>query len=244
MSFRISKVGKNGAREASVLVECNKGSISSDASSSLQCNIPEGHSLTINFNGNLLTVAPTGGNLTIDGKELSGPSESRTSLEFFFGNSHFYITKVIEDKICKRKKTYLSSFALTIIWVLLAIMIIVPAWLPYKIRVHDTRDRNVLVDTCSKGLDDLRHFLRDEMGKIDNYSQIHRDIVTTLNEEVENMAWAFRHGGDFMSSDQMSKLQEDISKYKETVKKLRKTKAVSVTPLDANQVINSVLAPK
>ena len=128
--------------------------------------------------------------------------------------------------------------------VLLAIMIIVPAWLPYKIRVHDTRDRNVLVDTCSKGLDDLRHFLRDEMGKIDNYSQIHRDIVTTLNEEVENMAWAFRHGGDFMSSDQMSKLQEDISKYKETVKKLRKTKAVSVTPLDANQVINSVLAPK
>ena len=130
------------------------------------------------------------------------------------------------------------------VWFLLALMFIVPFVLDSRIKTHEQKDRHALVDKCSYSLDVLRDIMRAEMSRLDSYTQAHRDIVTSLNEEVEQMAWAYRTGGDLMNQEKMLKLQKDISRYGKIIKKLRSTSAVNVAPLNSDSVLKSVLPGK
>jgi hypothetical protein len=243
MAFRISHTGKNGNRLKSVLVNESTAIISSKSDAELQVELPADVSIKIEQMQGEFKLTADGAPITI-AKQQNSEVKVRNSSDFSCCDQSFYLTSIIDETQTPRKKSLLSAFALTTVWSLLAIMIIVPIWLPYKITVHEQKDRNVLVDKCSKELDILRDVLKGSINKSDSYSQIHREILVSINDEVEQVAWVFRNAGDYMNQEKMIKLESDISKYLAVIKSLKKAEAITINSLNADKVINSLLMPK
>lgn len=244
MAFRISTVNDNGSRGKSVLVKDGKAVISSAKTAQLQCDLPEDVTIVAQETSDGLTIQAEGAALFVKGTKADGTVKIRGGADFEIKGIKFYITSQISKKITPRKKTYLSVFSLTVVWVLLLMMLIVPYALSAKIKSHEQKDRHALMDKCSYSLDGLRETMKSELSKLDSYTQAHRDIVSTLNEEIEQMAWAFRTGGNLMNQDKMIQLHKDINRYNNTIKDLRTTSAVKVTPLDSSSVLKAVLPDK
>ena len=161
--------------------------------------------------------------------------------QFECAGQQFYVTVVISGNPTPRRKSHLSTLALTIIWSLLAIQLIVPVWLPYKITGHKVKGRNVLIENCSKGLDDLRKKYSKKKSDIGRASQIHRDIINRLSDEVEQMAWVFRNAGEFMSKSELIQLEKDIVSYRNILSKVQSTDAVTIEPLTIENTVRNLI---
>jgi hypothetical protein len=244
MAFRISKIGKKGTRIESILVEGLCAEVSSSADATLQTEMAEGASVKIESKGTKLLLSVVGTVLKVNEEVISESIIVRNSTDFSCSGSDFYVTNVINEEICRRKKSFLSVFALTTVWSLLALMLIVPAWLPYRIRTHENKGRNVLVDKCSGGLDKLRRRVKKEMKDLEQYSQIKREVMTSISEEIEQISWVFRNSGDFMNQQKMLQLEKDIQLYNDVLKKIKGTDAVIIKPLNSRQTLKSILLPK
>ncbi|MCM8538946.1 MAG: hypothetical protein NE328_01605 [Lentisphaeraceae bacterium] len=242
MAFKLSSHKKNGQRINSVLIEGNEATISNSESADIQLNIPEGTSISITEKNGSLSIRSQGISTTVKGKEISDESTSIGSgAQFQCMEQDFYVTTIISGEPTPRKKGYLSGLALTLIWTLLAIQLIVPVWLPYKITGHKVKGRNVLIENCSKGLDDLRKTFSKRKGDLGNASQINRDIITRLSEEVEQMAWVFRNAGEFMSKSELEKLELDIEAYFKILNNVKKTDAVTIEALKTENAVRKIL---
>ncbi|MCM8526350.1 MAG: hypothetical protein NE327_07535 [Lentisphaeraceae bacterium] len=242
MAFRLSSHKKNGQRIETVLVDGNEASISSSKTADIQQDIPEGSSLKISENGDSLSLISKGIAVTVKGKEILDESiVLGIGAQFQCMDQDYYVTKVISGDPTPRKKGYLSALALALIWTLLAIQLIVPIWLPYKITSHKVKGRNVLIENCSKGLDDLRRQFSKRQKDLGNASQINRDIITRLSEEVEQMAWVFRNAGEFMSKSELEKLEQDIEAYFKILNNVKKTDAVTIEPINTENAVRNIL---
>ena len=245
MAFRLSSHRKNGQRISTVLKENGEAKISCDSDSDIQQNIPENASIAITESGNSLSLKVEGVVVNVKGKDIQDESITIGSgAQFTCAEQDYYVTKTISGEPTPRKKGYLSTIAITLIWALLAIQLIVPAWLPSKITGHKVKGRNVLIENCSKGLDILRAKFRKERNNVESYSQIHRDVILRLSEEVEQIAWVYRHAGEFMSKEELEKLEKDIGEYASIIGEVRKAEAVDVEPLTTENAVKKLLKSK
>ena len=241
MSFRISTVKDNGSRESSTLIENEKALISASSDSDLICSLPEGVSITVSETAAGITLQPSGTSLLLNGSEKDGEVNIRGGSDFEACGIHFCITKQIGIESTPRKKTFLSAFGLGMVWILLGVMVAAPFVLDAKIKTHESKGVYALFDKCSNYLDELREIMKGEMSRLSEYTQAHQDIIRALNEEIEQMAWAFRTGGSFMNEEKLAKLEKDIQRYRRAVKRLRKSDSVKVTPLDSGDVLEAII---
>ena len=242
MAFRLSSHKKNGQRISSVLIESGEAAISSDSSADIQQDLPENSSITITETSTGLSLQANGIKVSVKRKDIKEDSISIGSgAQFSCLDQDYYVTVVISGDPTPRKKGYLATIAVTLIWALLAIQLIVPAWLPSKITGHKVKGRHVLIENCSKGLDNLRAKFKNERKDIGSYSQIHRDVILRLSEEIEQIAWVFRHAGEFMSKEELEKLEKDIGEYKNIIGQVRKAQAVDVDPLTTEKAVKKLL---
>ena len=63
-------------------------------------------------------------------------------------------------------------------------------------------------------IEDKYQTLRNSDESISSLSAIHSDIYVNLKEEVEKITWTYRNAGEFMTTEQLKTLLEDIQKYK------------------------------
>ncbi len=242
MAFRISSHTKTGQRIDTVLIESTEGTIGNSDSCSLVFALPEGSLIKISEKSDKLTLSTVGVEIEVKGKTLKGSSlEVGTSAQFKYKDQSFYSTIVLSGDPTPRKKSYLSTIALTLIWSLLAIQIIVPIWLPSKIKVHEVKGRNVLIENCSIGIDNLRSNLKKSKSGIDQRSQIHRDIMARLSDEIEQIAWVFRNAGELMSKAELETLENDIQDYNKILHQIKNTNSVQVKPLSTEKAIKQIL---
>ena len=242
MAFRLSSHKKNGQRTKSVLIEGKEALIGSSDKADIQLQTPEGSAISISENNGSLTITVKGVTVSIKGKDISDGSVSAGSgTQFECLEQSFYVTVVISGDPTPRKKGYLSALALALIWTLLGIQLIVPIWLPYKITGHKVKGRNVLIENCSKGLDDLRKKYTKKKGDLGSSSQINRDIINRLSDEVEQMAWVFRNAGEFMSKSELLQLEKDIMSYNLILAEVKNTGSVSVEPVTIENAVRNLL---
>ena len=76
---------------------------------------------------------------------------------------------------------------------------------------------------------------------MDKKSQIHRDIMARLSDEVEQIAWVFRNAGELMSQAELEQLENDIKDYQKILKKIENTDSVQVQPLSTDKAIKQIL---
>jgi len=242
MAFRISSHTHTGQRTDSVLIESSEATIAKSADSDFTFDLPDGASISIKESSNKLTISTQGAEAEVKGQKLKDSSlDIGTSAQFKCQGQEFYTTIVLSGEPTARKKSYLSTIALTLIWTLLAIQIIVPIWLPSKIKVHEVKGRNVLIENCSMGIDILRNNVKKTKSTMDKKSQIHRDIMARLSDEIEQIAWVFRNAGELMSQAELEQLEKDIKDYQKILKKIEKTNAVQVKPLSTDKAIKQIL---
>ena len=86
--------------------------------------------------------------------------------------------------------------------------------------------------------------MKKEMNSLQEYTQIKREVMTSLSEEVEQITWVFRNSGDFMSHEKMLKLEADIQRYNNTLGKLKDAEAIVITPVDPRKVLKTILPSK
>lgn len=242
MSFRISSHKNSGQRIKSLLIESQSVQIGADNSCDFQHDLPEGATVTISEENGSLSIFPKNIEITVKNKPLKDSSLSvGTSAHFSIGEQDFYTTIVLSGKPTPRKKSYLSSVALTLIWSLLVIMLVIPIWLPYKIKVHHVRGKNVLLENCASDIDTLRRKIKDDRKELSEISQVHRDIMVRINEEVEQIAWVFRNSGELMTKEELEKLEEDVASYMAILKKVKKTQTVNVKPLSTDEAVKQLI---
>ena len=242
MAFRISTHTHTGQRIDSVLIDSGEGTISCSSDSDLKYDLPEGSFIKLAESSNKLTISTSGVEIEVKGQKIKDTSlELGTSAQFKYKDQDFYSTIILSGEPTARKKSYLSTIALTLIWTLLAIQIIVPLWLPAKIKVHEVKGRNVLIENCSMGIDTLRNNVKRSKSSIDQRSQIHRDIMARLSDEIEQIAWVFRNAGELMSKAELEKLEKDIQEYQDILKKIQKTDTVQVKPLSTKAAVQKIL---
>ena len=242
MAFRISSHTKTGQRIDSVLIESAEASIGKSDSNDLVFNLPGDASIKITENSKKLTISSKGIELNVKGKTLKDSSmEVGSSAQFKYLDNEFYTTIVLTGEPTPRKKSYLSTIALTLMWTLLAVQLIVPLWLPSKIKVHEVKGRNVLIENCSIAIDNLRNNVKKSKSSIDKQSQIHRDIMARLSDEIEQIAWVFRNAGEFMSQAELETLQKDVKAYNKVLQQIKQTNSVQVKPLKTDKAIKQML---
>ena len=244
MSFRISTVRDNGSREQSVVIEKGQAQINSASDSDLQCPLPENVVINVTETPRGLDLEVSGAGLNLKGAEKTGKVTISGGADFEVSGISFYITKQLLSSSTPRKKAMLSGFGLAMVWVLLVVMLAAPFVLDAQIKTKETKGVYALADKCAQYLDDLREMMKSEMSKLSGYTQAHQDIVKALNEEIEQLAWTFRKGGNYMSVEQLSILEKDIRRYRQAVKKLRHSDTVKVSPLESGAVLDAIIPAK
>lgn len=242
MSFRISSHKNSGQRIKSLLIDGQSAQIGADDSCEFQFDLPEGATVTISEENGSLSICSKNIEVSVKNKSLKDTAMViGTSAHFSIGEQEFYTTVVLSGKPTPRKKSYLSSIALTLIWSLLVIMLVIPIWLPYKIKIHHVRGKNVLLENCASDIDTLRKKIKDDRKELSEISQVHRDIMVRINEEVEQIAWVFRNSGEFMTKEELEKLEKDVASYLAILKKVKKTQTVNVKPLSTDEAVKQLL---
>lgn len=246
MAFRISSLHNTGQRIDSVLIDSSEGTIGSSANDSLVFELPAGAVIQISEKAKSLTLSTKGVEVEVKGRKVKDSSmELGSSAQFKYKDQDFYTTVVLSGEPTPRKKSYLSTIALALMWSLLAVQLIVPLWLPSKIKAHEVKGRNVLIENCSIAIDDLRNNVNKHRSSIDQRSQIHRDIMSRLSDEIEQIAWVFRNAGELMSKAELETLEKDIEDYNQILLKIKKTNSVQVKPLSTDKAIKQILnSPK
>jgi len=240
MAFRISKIKSSGEREESVLINNKEALISSSKEADLKADLPENSSIKICETSSGCTLIPTSASFESKGQVIDKQFVIGYGGEFKLGEQLFYVTVTRENKLTEFKKGHLATVALLMTWSLLAIQIIVPVWLPYKITSHKVEGRNMLLEKCSTQLDSLRRNIKNNKKAMTQISPIHNDVMNNLQKEVDQISAIFREGREFMTTEQLKVLEEDISLYNKTIKKLLKSSVIEVAPLNPDKVIEGL----
>ncbi|MCM8538259.1 MAG: hypothetical protein NE334_20120 [Lentisphaeraceae bacterium] len=242
MAFRISEITTNGERLQSVLIEKDSAVISSDKNADLKVDFPNPKSsIKVTTGAYSCKLEPSKIEISTKGEVFKeGIKDVGQGADFTCGDHSFYVTMIQDRSKTEFKKGHLATLAVTLSWIVLAIQLIVPLWLPYKIVTHEAKGRNVLVETCSERIDNLRNTMRKSGSDISGKSIIHNDIVVQLKDEVEQLTWTFRNAGEFMNIQQLEQLVVDIEKYEAILLKLEETEIIDVEPVKAETVIQGL----
>lgn len=241
MAFRVAELKANGERIQSVLVNKEHALLSSSDDATIQVDSKQGTYVKISEVEGLCQLETQGVEVQFRDKTIVNETITLgTGSEFSIHNQKFYTTLVNDGSPTKFKKVYLATVAIVLTWSLLLIQIFVPAWLPFKITSHTSEGRDVIAENCSTELDSLRHQLKSVKGKIASISPIHNDIVNNLSEELDKITWTYRNAGEFMPSDQLKTLINDIQRYKKVLSTLENSQVISVKPVNENKIIQGL----
>jgi hypothetical protein len=225
MAFRISLLMKSGQREKSLLFEKAEALISSSKDADMQVDLAEKGSLLVRETSYGCTLETKGLTVKFKDQKISNGSLSLTNGgQVEISDREFFITPVKAVIPIRHKKSILASLAFTLSVCMLILQVAVPLWLPSKIMSHTVKGREILLESTSKRLDDLRSHLSKASEGIEKISQTHRDALFHLNEEIEQIAWVFRNGSEFMTSQDLEQVLVDIALYDAVLRKLPTTK--------------------
>jgi hypothetical protein len=241
MAFRISIIKSSGERQESVLIETKQALIANSDDAQLKVNFPPGTSIEITEKSSTCTLTSTQIPVLIKGETFENTSTSIGSgSDFSAHDINFYVTIVRANQLTEFKKGHLATIALLLTWSLLAIQIIVPIWLPYKIISHTVEGRNSLLEKCSTELDRLRRSIKSNSSAMTKISTIHNEVMANLKKEVEQISSIFRQGSEFMSAEQLKQLLDDIALYNAMIQKLLKSSVIEVNPVNPDMVIKGL----
>lgn len=238
MAFRISILEKFGQRSQSTLITKGQAVIGAGKDCDLVCPKLGSGTVTISETNGKLTLQPNG--IELSHKESSWKNEAKTigsSANFVVANQQFYATMIINEEPSPRKKSYLATLAICLVWTFLALTIIIPLWLPQKIQSQHVRSKFVLLENNANKLDLLRKKVKDQQKLANNNSQITRDIFIKINEEIEQLAWVFRTNGSNMSKKQLEQLEADLADYEQIINNSIKTEKINLTPLSIDDAV-------
>jgi len=244
MAFRISLINDHGHRLQSVLIKDKPAIISNKSDADLQVDLPAGTEINVHEEETVCHISVQGVVQFNDQVLENSSAQLGTAAEFSSNGLKFYVTGIHTGNIVKRSKGHLATLAISLVWILLTIQIAVPVILPFLITSHEVKGRNVLLETCSSKLDMLRAILKESVKNSKDFSSIRRDMLSSLNSEVDQVIWTFRNGSDFMSLQELQQLTIDIAKYEQITGVINSGEAIGLEAIKPDSVLKTVLPQK